>query len=120
MPNEEDWKSLKIALGMTPEQAAMEGFQGTVAGKIKDTGTYHWVEESSEATNESGFTALPGSARGSEGGYFGEGQGAGWWSATVSSNPYSWSHWVPCNRSWIHRSSMLGQTYGLNVRCVKN
>ena len=44
---------------MTPEQAAMEGFQGTVAGKIKDTGTYHWVEESSEATSESGFTALP-------------------------------------------------------------
>ena len=120
VPNEDDWKVLKISLGMTPEQAAMEGFQGTIGSKIKETGTFNWVEGSSEANNESGFTALPGSCRLDDGRFFGEGQGAGWWSATVSSNPYSWSHWVPCNKSWIHRSGMLGQTYGLNVRCIKN
>ncbi len=123
VPDEDDWKVLKITLGMTPEEASMEGFQGTVAGKIKEAGTFNWVEESIEATNESGFTALPGSARGYDGNFDGEGQGAGWWSAsrvTVTLNQYSWSHFVVYDRSWIHKSSMLDQSHALNVRCIKN
>ena len=118
-----DWKVLKKALGMTTEEASMEGFQGTVAGKIKEAGTFNWVEESIEASNESGFTALPGSARGYDGSWDGEGQGAGWWSAsriTITMNRYSWSHFVVYDRSWIHKSSMLDQTHALNVRCIRN
>jgi hypothetical protein len=63
---------------------------------------------------------MPGGSRSPDGSCYGEGQGAGWWSATAILFNFSYSHWVIWNRTWIHKSDMLCQTYGLNVRCVKD
>jgi len=51
-------------------------------GKLKETGTSHWLSPNTGATNETGFTALPSGTR------YGmkipseDGNSGGWWSAT--------------------------------------
>jgi len=47
-----DWLTLIFYLG-----------GGTVGGKLKETGTLHWFSPNTGATNETGFTALPGGKR---------------------------------------------------------
>lgn len=118
VPTDEEWKTLEIFLGMSQEQADIAGYRGNQEGaKIKETGTYNWVQESETGTNESGFTALPG---GSTSG--GEGSIGIWWSATeVEPSPYSlvWCRWVFWDASWIARSE-FNKSDGLNVRCIKD
>jgi uncharacterized protein (TIGR02145 family) len=124
VPDESDWKALKVFLGMTPEQADSGYFTNNKAGiKIKETGTYNWVEESTAATNESGFTALPGGLRSDSDELFGgDGNGAGWWSASLvfPTHGFAYSHWVSSSTDKIYRSDMLNSEYGLNIRCIKD
>ncbi|HPG39199.1 MAG TPA: FISUMP domain-containing protein [bacterium] len=60
--NEAEWQTLFDCLGGI-----------NVAGsKLKETGTTHWLAPNSDATNESGFTALPGGWRSWSNGSIGE------------------------------------------------
>jgi uncharacterized protein (TIGR02145 family) len=123
IPNEEDWKVLKISLGMTEEQAdQILGVAGTTEGdKIREKGVLNWVEESREANNESGFTALPGGCRSvGSADFLWEGTDASWWSATSAGISVAWSHGVGYNDSGIWRSDMYVKEYGQNIRCVKD
>jgi uncharacterized protein (TIGR02145 family) len=123
VPTEDDWKEFKLLLGMRPEQLELDFTATTGGNKIKETGTFNWDEENTIATNESGFTALPGGCRMERPNTFdGEGQYGGWWSASVSSSTvyYTFSHWVISNKDWFYRSEGLSPNYGLNVRCLKN
>jgi uncharacterized protein (TIGR02145 family) len=126
VPDESDWKALKIFLGMTPEEADAGYFTNNIVGtKIKETGTINWADESIASTNESGFTALPGGTRDDGTGtdaFGGEGNGAGWWSASLvfPTHGFAFSHWVNSDKEWIFKSDMLNSAYGLNVRCVRD
>ena len=123
VPDEEDWKELKMALGMTEEQADLAfGFAGSTEGdKIKESGTFNWISESTPSTNESGFTALPGGLRSvGPADFLSEGLVANWWSSTEYFGINAWSHGVGYSDSRIYRSNMYSKSYGLNVRCVKN
>lgn len=51
IPTETEWKTLKYHLWKN------------VGGKMKEIGIVHWHVPNSGATNESGFTALPGGYR---------------------------------------------------------
>jgi len=53
IPNDKEWYTLMGFLG---------GFD-VAGGKLKETGTAHWTSPNNGATNESGFTALPGGYR---------------------------------------------------------
>lgn len=85
--NGDDWKDLKVSLGMTVEQAEWESYYGGTTGdKMKETGTYNWVEGSTNATNESGFTGPPlGFTISLSFLLWEEGFAAGWWSALDTS-----------------------------------
>jgi uncharacterized protein (TIGR02145 family) len=70
IPTESEWKKLELYLGMTQVQVDSAGDRGTIADKLKETGITHWNYTSTywnssntNATNESGFTALPGGYR---------------------------------------------------------
>src|SRR5574344_993327 len=51
-------------------------------GKLKETGTTHWNSPNTSATNETGFTALPGGSRGYSGAFLNVCGYGYWWSAT--------------------------------------
>ncbi|MBL0136275.1 MAG: fibrobacter succinogenes major paralogous domain-containing protein [Chitinophagaceae bacterium] len=50
IPTNQEFYDLEIFLGGS----------SVAGGKLKETGTYHWNANNSGATNETGFTALPG------------------------------------------------------------
>lgn len=70
LPSLDEWNTLISYLG---ENAG---------GKMKETGYEHWQEPNEGATNESGFTALPGGYRPGLDAYLGIGVRAIWWTST--------------------------------------
>lgn len=52
IPKDEDWHELSLYVGMD-----------SGGGKLKETGTVDWIIPNSDASNETGFTALPGGYR---------------------------------------------------------
>lgn len=92
----------------------------TIAGKkLKETGTTHWASPNTGATNQSGFTALPGGYRGYEGGYYFIGYAGYWWSATESDASNAVYRGLYYNAVYDHDLSN-SKKVGFSVRCIKD
>ena len=90
-----------------------------VAGlKLREAGTSHWYPNT-DATNESGFTALPGGSRLPDGSFWGSGHAGVFWTITptVSVN-YSWTVVIYGDRANIDYTSQ-GLVSGQSIRCIK-
>ena len=59
-------------------------------GKLKETGTLHWITHNIEATNESGFTALSGSSRNYDGSFGDLRYWGYWWTSTENDSNNAW------------------------------
>ena len=70
IPNNEEWDVLVRKL--------LGGIR-IAGGKMKETGTMHWLMPNSNATNSSGFTGLPGGYRYNNGKFFDMGTSGNWW-----------------------------------------
>lgn len=112
VPNDEDWTNLTTYLGG----------QSVAGGKMKSTGTAYWNDPNTGATNESGFSALPGGYRYNAGVFFSIGYGAFFWSATASgiydfnaSNRFLYVNGVTVNSGFQESKSN-----GASVRCLKD
>jgi uncharacterized protein (TIGR02145 family) len=86
-------------------------------GKMKETGTEHWSEPNTGATNESGFTALPGGKRWAQWNDFGT--GCYFWSSTENSPGDAFSRSLQFNNHNVGYG-MDYKSNGLSVRCVKD
>jgi uncharacterized protein (TIGR02145 family) len=85
------------------------------AGKLKETGTTHWKTFNTGATNETGFTALPG-------GYYGFYDilhSGYWWSATEQNATSAWSYYM-YNNTTILETYNYSKGAGFSVRCVRD
>jgi uncharacterized protein (TIGR02145 family) len=92
----------------------------TIAGgKLKETGTTHWYSPNTGATNETGFTALPGGYRGYEGSFYFMGYAGYWWSATEYDANNAWYRGLYYNGNYDHNLSN-SKMAGFSVRCLKN
>jgi len=85
---------------------------------LKEPGTTHW-NSPNEATNETGFTALPGGLRYSNGVFGSIGLGAIWWSATEYNTYEAWYRCMPPYSIGNTRSIFIKES-GFSVRCVKD
>jgi uncharacterized protein (TIGR02145 family) len=93
--------------------------------KIRENGTTHWQSITSDATNLSGFTALPGGCRFWDGQFNGFGILMYFWSSTkyYESGGLSLEWMYLSDGSYSSSGSGRGNTGsndGLSVRCVKN
>ena len=87
-------------------------------GNLKETGTTHWVFPNTGATNSSGFTALPGGARNTDGSWPSfQIIGRFWTSDESSTNAYR--RVLNTTRSDIFRDA-ANKLFGLSARCVKD
>lgn len=80
IPSDEEWDTLINYLGGA----------NIAGGKMKETGTAHWESPNTGATNESGFTALPGSYRRNNGSFPLIGYSANFWSSTKNGSYSAW------------------------------
>jgi uncharacterized protein (TIGR02145 family) len=109
VPTDAEWQTLSDFLGG----------DAVAGGKMKEAGTTHWVSPNTGATNESGFSALPGGFRDNGGACYGMSYSTRFWSATESSSSYAWDRSVGCYGSGISRGSD-GKKEGFSVRCVRD
>jgi uncharacterized protein (TIGR02145 family) len=80
----------------------------------------YWESPNTGATNESGFTSLPGGYRyNAYGDYDAVGNHGSLWSSTESSNGSAWGRRLNYNDSGVSRYSG-GKDYGISVRCIRD
>jgi uncharacterized protein (TIGR02145 family) len=121
VPTDEEWKELEIALGMSPIEADATLLRGTdVGGKLKEEGTVHWISPNTGATNESGFTALPGGERNLTGFFsYTLGYDARFWSSSAFDGNSAWNRFLHCYFSEISRV-YDSKRLGFSVRLLRD
>jgi uncharacterized protein (TIGR02145 family) len=87
-------------------------------GVLKEMGTAHWADPNVGATNESGFTALPGGYRDGYGAFLGIGVIGTWWTAERNTPLSSLRKFSIENSS--SELSYYGYGIGESVRCLKS
>ncbi len=111
VPTDEDWYKLTIYLG--GEESA--------GGQLKEASTAHWNAPNVDATNSTGFTALPGGYRGSTGSYSGLGSEANFWTSTEEGGPMNvhiWQRKLTSGEGAIF-DDLRWYDNSLSVRCIK-
>jgi len=109
LPSDAEWTQLTGYLGG----------EVVAGGKLKETGTTHWSSPNTSATNETGFTALPGGYRYDDGTFDGIGDYGFWWSATEFSTTNAWYRGVGYDYSYVYKSYGY-KGWGVSVRCVRD
>ena len=105
LPSDAEWTELTDYLGGTG-----------AGGKLKETGTTHWNSPNTGATNETGFTALPGGYRGDNGAFYNVGNYGEWWSATEGNAASAWNRRMYSDVGRYRSNKELG----FSVRCVRD
>jgi uncharacterized protein (TIGR02145 family) len=109
LPSDAEWTQLTDYLGGE-----------SVAGdKLKETGITHWYDPNTGATNETGFTALPGGNRYDDGSFGDIGKNGDWWSAMEGDATDAWGRDVGYGSSSVYRVSG-DKEFGFSVRCVRD
>ena len=125
-----NWYAVNDARGLAPqgwhiptdaEWATLTNFLGgesVAGGKMKATTL--WALPNTGATNESGFTGLPGGYRWHTGAFFFNNELEGhWWSSSVDIFNYPWNRILDWDRVDVQRLNDQKQ-YGNSVRCIKD
>ena len=109
VPTDAEWTTLTTYLGG----------ESVAGGKMKSVGTAYWNNPNTDATNESGFSALPGGWRNNEGSYVSMRVNAVFWSATEDYSSLAWFRGLFYDNGNVGRVS-FNKSFGFSVRCLKN
>jgi len=110
VPTDTEWTTLTTYLGGT----------FVAGGKMKETGFCHWASPNTNATNESGFTFLPGGNRGGDGTFGGNKTLVGlYWSSTEYNTVSSWIRNINQTQGNIYKPTG-GKIHGYSVRLIKD
>ena len=107
IPTDAEWTTLINYLGANP------------ASQLKEVGTTHFFPDNADATNSTGFTALPGGYA-TQAGAFGDARNSViFWSSTVfdSNEGYIWFQRGSGN---VYIGAPLDKNFGLSIRCIKD
>ena len=96
------------------------GGEDVAGGKLKEVGTNkNWRSPNSKATNESGFTALPGGYRNLDGSFSNVVSSGFWWSATVYGSTSAWGRYLDYNSGNLY-GYFGDKRVGFSVRCLRD
>jgi uncharacterized protein (TIGR02145 family) len=111
VPTDAEWTTLTNLLGGIAE----------AGGKMKSTGATYWQSPNAEATNESGFSALPGGGRSVFwNSFYDFGINGFWWSSTQIGSSFNAS-----SRTLLHNyGNVIADgpytQFGYSVRCIRD
>ena len=125
VPTDSDWNKLVIFIhsGTPAADTTIVGNTSTTAGnKLKSMGTTYWSSESSGTDNSSGFSALPGGSRLSDGSFNSIRSGAFFWSATEYGSSTAWNRYLSRNSGLVGRYNGIYnyKSVGASVRCLRD
>lgn len=112
VPDDSEWTILTDYLGG----------EDIAGGKLKETSSGHWTDPNQGASNESGFTALPGGFKNfdyNQGNFLGIGYLGYWWSATENSSQSAWHRHLYYDASYVINNYVTKRN-GYSVRCLKD
>jgi uncharacterized protein (TIGR02145 family) len=107
IPTDTDWTTLTDYLGG----------EAVAGGKLKETGLSHWISNTG-ATNEAGFTGLPGNYRSWDGSFSTSGGYCFWWASTMGGDG-PWYRMLVGFSTSVDRDE-YNQKAGFSVRCLKD
>jgi uncharacterized protein (TIGR02145 family) len=105
--SDEDWEKLIKLLGG----------KEVAGGKLKEVGTKYWRSPNLEATNTSGFSALPGGCRSADGSFMYSRTGH-WWSPSKSKWGDAHHRRLENDRGAVYSNCCGYKNWGFSVRCV--
>jgi len=109
VPTDSDWSTLTTYLGG----------ESVAGGKLKETGSAHWLFPYPGTDNSSGFAARPGGSRIGDGTFTTAGIAGNWWTSTDYDNSYAWYRNMGGYSNSVSRSSFFKEN-GFSVRCMKD
>lgn len=109
IPDNAEWNNLIENLGG----------ESVAGGKLKETGTSKWLSPNTGATNESGFTALPGGYRHYDFLFMNIGNAGYWWSSSNVSFSVAYYYSIYYGYPSIFQNQSYVQ-FGYSVRCLKD
>jgi len=108
VPTDEEYTQLTIYLGGSD----------VAGGKMKEAGLEHWNSPNTGATNESGFSGLPGGFRNTSGAYVDMGSLGVFRSSSEYSSSQAWIHSLWYEDAVVYRGFNMQKNSGNSVRCV--
>lgn len=111
VPSDAEWRILREYLGSI-----------NAGGSLKETGTEHWLNPNTGATNSSGFTALPGGLYIAFQSKFANIEAGGYWWSSTDILPYTAAFWhMACDDNYMTSTIEGAFEYnGLSIRCLKD
>ena len=112
VPTNEEFKTL----------AAFLGGDDVAGGKLKEAGFTHWPTPNKDASNSSGFTALPGGDRSKDGSFYALGQYGYFWTASEDGSDTKRAH---CRHILLYSGAFENdyidiKNAGFSIRCIKD
>jgi uncharacterized protein (TIGR02145 family) len=113
VPTDAEWTILTTYLGG----------ESVAGGKMKSIGTAYWSSPNTGATNESGFSVLPGGYRSRGGSFSNISYFAFFWSATEYVTSTAWIRNLFNNFGFVDRGGIIynvDKSVGASVRCLRD
>ncbi len=104
-----EWQQTEVTLGG----------DAVAGGEMKEAGIVHWLSPNYGATNNSGFTGLPGGLRNNTSVFEFIQENGLWWTTTNFSSTLIWSTYLWYAFAGVDHNPLY-KRYGLSIRCVKN
>jgi uncharacterized protein (TIGR02145 family) len=110
VPSNSEWTTLTNYLGG----------ESVAGGKMKSIGTTYWNSPNTGATNESGYSALPGGYRNADGSFVAISSNAIFWSKSDYIDNNGWNRNLDFrDGSSIFRDGVGNKRLGFSIRCLK-
>jgi len=120
VPSDKEWFAMLNSVDHTVDDPRAISFIGwNAGGRMKTTGTRHWARPNLGATDESGFSGLPGGQIDHSGSYADVTVKGYYWSASQRSGRDGWYYALTTNSVYPIKES-AARFRGFSVRCVKD
>jgi uncharacterized protein (TIGR02145 family) len=109
VPTDSEWTMLTSYLGG----------ESVAGGKMKEVGVSHWVSPNTGATNESGFSGLPGGYRNYDGIFNSNRNNGFWWSSSEYNPTTAWYRGLSNDIGYVYRLNYYKDS-GFSGRCLRD